>query len=63
MYIRYSIDGRITPGLDVKEVAHDHQVQVSRLVTEEFGFLNSYDTWHGALEVHSFLCTNVYYTM
>lgn len=34
-------------GLRVCEVAHDHQVQVSRYVTDELGFLNSYDTWHG----------------
>ena len=47
------------PGLDVKEVAHDHQVQVSRHVTEELGFLNSYDTWHGELKVKLF--TNAYY--
>ena len=37
-------------GLRVCEVAHDHQVQVSRYVTDELGCLNSYDTWHGMLE-------------
>ena len=36
--------------LRVCEVAHDHQVQVSRYVTDELGCLNSYNTWHGMLE-------------
>lgn len=39
-----------TAGLRVNEVAHDQQVQVSRYVTDELGFLNSYDTWHGRLK-------------
>ena len=34
-------------GLNISEVAHDYQVQVTHYVTDELGFLNSYDTWHG----------------
>lgn len=34
-------------GLNISEVAHDHQVSVKKFVTEELGVLNSYDTWHG----------------
>lgn len=35
------------PDLKVVEVAHDHQVQVTKYVTEDLKLLNSYDTWHG----------------
>ena len=45
-----------TLGLRVYEVAHDQQVQVSRYVTDELGFLNSYDTWHGRLKVFVQYC-------
>ena len=34
-------------GLDIREVAHDCQTQVSRYVTSELKPLNSYDTWLG----------------
>lgn len=33
--------------LNVVEVAHDYQPQVTRYVTDELHLLNSYDTWHG----------------
>ena len=33
--------------LNVAEVAHDHQAQVTKYVTEELQLINSYDTWHG----------------
>ena len=33
-------------GLNVTEVAHDIQAQVSNYVVKS-GFVNSYDTWHG----------------
>ena len=36
-------------GLDICEVAHDVQLQVSRYITSELKLLNSYDTWHGKL--------------
>ena len=36
-------------GLDIREVAHDCQMQVSRYVTSDLKLLNSYDTWHGKL--------------
>ena len=36
-------------GLDVREVAHDVQMQVSRYVSTELKLLNSYDTWHGKI--------------
>jgi hypothetical protein len=34
-------------GLNVTEVAHDCQLQVSRYVVDELALHNSYDTWHG----------------
>ncbi len=34
-------------GLNVVEVAHDMQHQVSRYVTSDLGLKNSFDTWHG----------------
>ena len=40
-YVYYCI------GLEVLEVAHDMQPQVSKYVTDELGLINSYDTWHG----------------
>ena len=39
-----------TAGLNVTEVAHDYQPQVSRFVTNELHATNSYDTWHGKVE-------------
>ena len=33
--------------LKVVEVAHDHQIQVMKYVTEDLQLINSYDTWHG----------------
>ena len=33
--------------LNITEVAHDHQVQVMKYITEDLQLLNSYDTWHG----------------
>lgn len=34
-------------GLNVVEVAHDIQKQVSKYVTSRLKLINSYDTWHG----------------
>ena len=34
-------------GLNVTEVAHDIQQQVSRFITSDLSLVNSYDTWHG----------------
>ena len=34
-------------GLNVTEVAHDIQQQVSCLFTSDLSLVNSYDTWHG----------------
>lgn len=34
-------------GLNVVEVAHDIQKQVSKYVTATLKLTNSYDTWHG----------------
>ena len=34
-------------GLNVVEVAHDMQHQVSRYVTSDLGLKNSFDIWHG----------------
>ena len=36
-----------TAGLNITEVAHDIQLQVTRYVKEDMGMVNSYDTWHG----------------
>ena len=33
-------------GLDVREVAHDIQLQVAKYIRDE-GMINSFDTWHG----------------
>ena len=33
--------------LNIVEVAHDYQPQVTRYVTDDLQLLNSYDTWHG----------------
>lgn len=38
---------QIMSGLNVSEVAHDHQVQVKKYVVEELHLKNSSDTWHG----------------
>ena len=34
-------------GLNIVEVAHDIQKQVSSYVTNQLKLINSYDTWHG----------------
>ena len=36
-------------GINVIEVAHDIQAQVSKYVRETLGLVNSYDTWHGTV--------------
>ena len=36
-------------GLNIVEVAHDIQQQVSKYIVDVMGFVNSYDTWHGML--------------
>ena len=59
MYMLYYVN----TGLRVHEVAHDYQVQVSRYVTNELGFCNSYDTWHGEFHVfivHVYTCVRIY---
>ncbi len=38
-------------GLNVVEVAHDMQHQVSRYVTSDLGLKNSFDTWHGKYKI------------
>ena len=35
--------------MNITEVAHDIQQQVSRYVTGSMGVVNSYDTWHGKM--------------
>ena len=42
----HSTDSEICTGLQVTEVAHNIQQQVSKYVVSE-GLTNSYDTWHG----------------
>ena len=39
----------LVAGLNVTEVAHDIQAQVSKYVSVTLGLVNSYDTWHGML--------------
>ena len=34
-------------GLNVVEVAHDIQLQVSRFVSRDLKLVNLFDTWHG----------------
>ena len=34
-------------GLNISEVSHDIQAQVSEYVSTDLGLVNSYDTWHG----------------
>lgn len=38
-------------GLNICEVAHDHQASVTNFIIQELHFLNSYDTWHGKFNV------------
>jgi len=40
-------------GLDVREVAHDVQMQECLYVSSECKLWNSYDTWHGELFIWS----------
>ena len=42
-------------GLNITEVAHDIQAQVSNYVTKTLGVVNSYDTWHGTNSQHMLL--------
>ena len=49
-------------GLNVTEVAHDIQQQVSRFITADLSLVNSYDTWHGTAHVHIYTCTMYMYT-
>ena len=50
----HSIDCEICTDLQVTEVAHDIQQQVSKYVVSE-DLTNSYDTWHGEDYNHSLL--------
>lgn len=45
----------LIPGLRIVEVAHDIQLAVSKLVTNELHLLNSFDTWHG-MNTYFFKC-------
>ena len=36
-------------GINITEVAHDIQAQVSKYVKETLGLVESYDTWHGTV--------------
>ena len=44
-------------GLNVTEVAHDIQQQVSGFIASDLSLMNSYDTWHGTYIVY---CTHLY---
>ncbi len=48
---------RTTLGLNVVEVAHDIQQQVSKFVTD-LKLINSYDTWHGNAMCYNYACTS-----
>ena len=39
--------GYVFSELNVVEVAHDHQAQIMKYITEDLQLINSYDTWHG----------------
>ena len=39
-----------TSDFKVVEVAHDHQTQVMKYITDDLKLINSYDTWHGKVE-------------
>ena len=45
-------------GLNVVEVAHDMQLQVSRYIKQDLKLLNSFDTWHGM--EYDILCVCLY---
>ena len=45
-------------GLRITEAAHCMQQQVSRFITD-FGFVNSYDTWHGEHTVQTSVFVSV----
>ena len=36
-------------GLNITEVAHDIQQQMSPYITGELSMINSFDTWHGSV--------------
>lgn len=42
--------------MKICEVAHDMQSQVTKYVTGSLKLVNSYDTWHGQLQVVQNLC-------
>ena len=42
-------------GLDIREIAHDYQLQVKKYIVEDLKLLNSYDTWHGQCHVRLLL--------
>lgn len=41
----------VLPGLKIVEVAHDMQLQVSRYIKQDLKLLNSFDTWHGMVQI------------
>ena len=43
-------------GLNISEVAHDIQAQVSKYVSVTLGLVNSYDTWHGMFVLILYRC-------
>ena len=46
-------------GLNVTEVAHDINQQVSRYVSQQLKVFNSYDTWHGMITWMHQVCSDV----
>ena len=43
-------------GLNITELAHDMQAQVSKYVKEELNLVNSYDTWYGKVNLPIITC-------
>lgn len=46
-HAHYAMLAKLSTGLNVVEVAHDIQAQVSKYVKSDLKLTNSYDTWHG----------------
>ena len=44
-------------GLNITEVAHDYQTTIKKYVCEDLGMVNSFDTWHGAVQ-YGLVCIN-----
>ena len=50
----------IHAGLNITEVAHDIQTQVSKYVRDDLKLVNSYDTWHQYPAVLQFAVTSTW---